>query len=401
VNAARSRRSDAKANDERILDAVVDQVNAVGIDLVSAAGVAAAAGLGTGALYARYDSIDELLVDAWDRRCGPTVGGLVRRVVFVRRAGGPSDDLPHVAATLARPPAPLAAGLHMAMAARRIELLGDVVPGSVRHWLGELGLDRTGSDPSQALDLATATIAVGLASLGLVGDLERTRWTDIGHWLFGPAPAVAADRPTPRAQTTELVGDTDDPVNDALLRGAQAVVARSGVQRTTLARIGRAARLSATATYDRYASRDDLLVELVTQAAATIADPHRKAAVFTSPATLDAAVSALLVPVAQTRRRLFLEFLLASVHDPAVAAAYTACENASNAATAELLTGIYGSLDNARAMVGIAAAVNMGVAIFSELTEVLTEVDWRPVTEMLFTAAGGTSGEPPGGPSPG
>ena len=54
------------ANDAAIRDAAIGEVLRVGVDHVSLRDVGHEAGLTHGATYARYEDVDELLVDLWN-----------------------------------------------------------------------------------------------------------------------------------------------------------------------------------------------------------------------------------------------------------------------------------------------------------------------------------------------
>src|SRR5665213_1138664 len=62
----RTRSARAVANDTAIRDAAVSEVLRVGVDHVSLRDVGHEAGLTHGATYARYEDVDELLVDLWN-----------------------------------------------------------------------------------------------------------------------------------------------------------------------------------------------------------------------------------------------------------------------------------------------------------------------------------------------
>src|SRR5271168_1094263 len=62
----RTRSARAVANDAAIREAAVSEVLRVGVDHVSLRDVGHRAGLTHGATYARYEDVDELLVDLWN-----------------------------------------------------------------------------------------------------------------------------------------------------------------------------------------------------------------------------------------------------------------------------------------------------------------------------------------------
>ena len=62
------RRSDALRNDELILDAALELLRQKGPDRLSTLDVSRTAGLTTGAVYARYENNEEILVGLWEQR---------------------------------------------------------------------------------------------------------------------------------------------------------------------------------------------------------------------------------------------------------------------------------------------------------------------------------------------
>src|ERR1700683_1141944 len=67
----RTRSARALTNDAAIPDAAIGEVLRVGVDHVSLRDVGHRAGLTHGATYARYEDVDELLVDLWNSTLVP------------------------------------------------------------------------------------------------------------------------------------------------------------------------------------------------------------------------------------------------------------------------------------------------------------------------------------------
>src|ERR1700689_4450565 len=64
----RTRTARAIANDAAIRDAAINEILRVGVDRVSLRDVGKHAGLTHGATYARYEDVNELLVDLWESK---------------------------------------------------------------------------------------------------------------------------------------------------------------------------------------------------------------------------------------------------------------------------------------------------------------------------------------------
>lgn len=111
---------------------------------------------------------------------------------------------------------------------------------------------------------------------------------------------------------------SDDPATkDRLLEAAAQACIADGFESVTLADIAERAGVTATAIYNHFASREELLYAAGRRAlddlAATLSPEH------TGPATVHEIALAYLQPDRATTRRLFLELHLAGAHHPDLA----------------------------------------------------------------------------------
>ncbi|MEN9645556.1 MAG: hypothetical protein RL238_2225 [Actinomycetota bacterium] len=378
VTAHRARRRTAVENDQRILRAAVWCIERHGIDGITTVGVAAAAGLSTGALYARYEHQHDLLADVWQRESLDAVQGLVDAALAVPRSGGGPAAVAALAARLAEPSNALRVGAQLMAVTRRIDELADVVPGDVGSMLGEHDGD----------DLGVVALAIGAVLLDGVRGAVGTDWTPIIRWCGAPAPRAVTPWPPAPPFRAEPVHDPDDPVIDALLRATRQVIARSGVERATLQRIGRAARLTPTVVYNRFENRDALILDLVERILRGSATAELRTMVHASPEMLAMHLGTLLSPQGQPRRRLALELLLATMHDVRLAEVAAEVEGLSRDTAAHLLADRYGSDARAADVLAFGAALGYGASVLLELGGDLTTDDWRPFVERAIGAAG-------------
>jgi AcrR family transcriptional regulator len=124
ITIARRRSASSQENDERLLDAALDEIACVGIDRLGMSSVARRAGLTTGALYGRYENVNELAADVWTTRVRDAqfqfLDHAVRRLVD----GDVSIAVADVVRELSVPTRATIAALELLATARRIDELG-------------------------------------------------------------------------------------------------------------------------------------------------------------------------------------------------------------------------------------------------------------------------------------
>ena len=132
----RRRPESAQLNDELILDAAVQEIEAVGVDRLGMSGVARRAGLTTGALYGRYESGGELAAAVWTQRIRDRHFAMLDRAIAMIVDRTVPLDLDDLAAELANPSSETVVALELLGTARRIDELEEVVIPDVNQFLG-------------------------------------------------------------------------------------------------------------------------------------------------------------------------------------------------------------------------------------------------------------------------
>lgn len=423
----RTRRSEGLANDERILDAAVALLDEQGADGFGVADVARASSLTSGAFYARYADLPELLADLWIRRASDTLTALARDAATLA-ATWPRLEAGALAALLESTRERRVAFELMAVTAR-VDELGDVVPASVADALAGTGLaapDRAGASAGSpgrpgpfergapgsrpeiafgrpdVVGLGLLALALGSAAHGRVdsslADAARAmaRWVARGERSWsGPAPV-----PTAPGEIAFVPGapDAADAIPETELRrlrlldATAQVVARSGIGRANLRRISRASGYAHTAVYQEYPSLRDLLVDFVREVAtgtvrAVDPSPARHADVELEAGWLAGIAS----PGGRSIRRLSLEFLVAAAHDPTLAELISAADRDRNEAIAHLVADDRVAIRDAIVAYRYARrAVAFGLAALEETAGGLDGRDWRPFLGTLLAGALGT-----------
>lgn len=248
-------------NAERLLNAMVAETDAHGLDYLRSARVAQAVGLTTGALYSRYENADEMLVALWQERVAEPYLAHVREVVHFVQGALPQQH--PVTQQVLNPTPLLRLGAEFSVVATRNDTIGEVVVPALQSTLIELGL-RDDADPlAGAVIMVAASAAVGTALRSFVTG-TNSGWDGA---LTALRAAAAHATPLTHVPLTEDVPplpiNTGNPVRDALLTSAKRVVARVGFKNATITRIARRAGLSTSAIYQLWEDKEAMLDEAI------------------------------------------------------------------------------------------------------------------------------------------
>jgi AcrR family transcriptional regulator len=262
-----SRRRSAASieTDERLLDAALDELAAVGVDRLGMIGVARRAALTTGALYGRYENVHELAADVWRSRVRDVVIAFLDDIVGALLDGGDPKALARVLETLEQPPREIAAGFELMVCARRIDELEEIVAPEIEAWTKRSRATLRARDQRRRAQVLFATGSVAGMLLHAIPSARTVDWKDLLRHI-GESFTRDYDPPAERfaAERTGLVRSAlGDPHQDALIEAVAGITARVGFERATASRIARRANLTSGAIYARYHSKDDLLADAV------------------------------------------------------------------------------------------------------------------------------------------
>lgn len=380
---ARRRSSRSVANDAIIRAAIVDEIAVVGVDVLGPTGVARRAGLTTGAVYGRYESVPEMLVDVWitDLR-DPHVHDLNRLISAMDQSGDPTDMV-EVVTNLASPSTQTRAAVELLTAAHRIDELDEVIGDDVAQWRQVWGIG-TGDDDRDARVLWTLAAAWGVVLFALAG-LPDPGWQRSFRWAHRAArtPYVAGHAPGP-VEVPDLQVDTGDEMRDQLLTATMEVISRVGLERTTTSRIARRAELGQNWIYAGYASKEDLLVDTLAVLLNKVLAQSEREVLAAAPlddrlAGVARSVTTYLAPSLRSWRILRLEAHLAARHRPRAAAVLVegfeeslrTYPAATGLVEPERIAGI-------QPLLRYFVASVLGVGLVDSLFGSLQDVDWRP-----------------------
>jgi len=257
----RARSARAIANDEAILEAAIAEVLRVGVDHVSLRDVGHHAGLSHGATYARYEDVDELLVDLWNSILRhraiamfdvcmhaaqePTITSISAIFDYIKQSS-PADN----------------AFIQVLFTARRIPTLHEEVEPFIHDYL-EMGL-RVSSDES-----ASFVRGIMVFSMMLLQIFTRTVFeTEDGYLDLLQDLMLETLQTDPRdiseleiTKSDDWISiDEGDDLKQQLAFATVNVVGKSGYMRATISRIARRANCSPGAIYKLYPSKEDLVI---------------------------------------------------------------------------------------------------------------------------------------------
>jgi AcrR family transcriptional regulator len=260
----RRRSGRALANDEIIRTAAANEIVRVGVDRLSPREIAQVAGLTHGAIYARFESVDELLIDLWNstlRERLAIMSQLSKSVAMdpsARTVGELFDFLRHADAC------DLAA-IEVLLVSRRIPSLGEETEGFVREHLETI-------EASPATHMC-AVVLFGLAMVQIFVNAQFGSDSEYESALEKLLiDALGTTTPDSRGGNSR-VNPTRVPVqNDRarhlsgrdlrsdLAHATYDVVGKSGCVGATISRIARRSNCSPAAIYLLHRSKQDLMV---------------------------------------------------------------------------------------------------------------------------------------------
>lgn len=384
------RRKTALELDRVIRRAAVTVIRDGGPDDLNLSAVARAAGATTGAVYARYENRQELLLDAWNGEAAAAVQQLI--ALGGRMSRGDAQAASIAAAQMQANDPALAAAIALMIVAPRIEELDEALLPQLRSWFDD-------SDQSRA-GLLCVALLLGAAAFDAAADAPKRSWDLPLQWAAQqglPAPPHAGNPDSRKPQQPqdddllELVPvDTGDEIRDELLRSMALIVTKSGFTRATTSRIARAVGYPQSAVFELWPTRADLLTQFTTaslQAMVRTTSPLGAAALAGDAAGANQALARILSPAYRRTRRLRLETVLAAMSDRQVAGAVSA----SDAAALQVMQTMLGS-QPAPGILALAEAVRatvLGLVLLEETVGGCADLDYSGPIGVLLSAVPG------------
>ena len=365
-----------------------------GVDALSMQRVAAAAGLSTGPLYARYDAPEDLVVELWASSLRDELGMLLDDVAAWCDEPGPPPS--HLARSLAEPSQAQRALIETLAVVRRYPFAAEEIRADLGQDLAQVA-DATASLP-RSVPTSLAAVVLGALLLSPFATAEGpdsagALLEQMGAMLLGIDRAVDVRRePVPRVASLRIP-ESGDEVADAFVRGAVLVTARSGYDRATTNRIARAAGRAFTSSYSRFRSKDEILRHSAEAMLGQLLgwSPFELTGLDRG-ASLELALSLQLGALSEEGRlwrQLRVELAIAARHHEDLAEAFGAALGRSRGELLERLGHRAGALEpemraTALSIWSLTRAHQFGMAVLAGAAELGSVLDWTPSIALLL-----------------
>jgi AcrR family transcriptional regulator len=259
---SRKRSARAIANDAAIREAGIDEILRVGVDHVSLRNVGARAGLTHGAAYARYEDVNELLVDLWASKCSERA---VQLFTLCRRAAeDPNTTTVHELIEVVHHASKYdVASIQLLLTARRIPVLLEEVERFINEYLTRDNFN----SPVASSAFTRAVCVYGLMTAQIIHEYhiqKKSQYLDVLEaWLLKSLTSNAADivRASNANTVDPFLAESSDDQRTVLAYATYVVVARSGYSNATISRIARRSSISPGAIYNLSDSKEELLAD--------------------------------------------------------------------------------------------------------------------------------------------
>ena len=407
------RRADAARNDDLLLDAALELLREKGPDRIAALDLARLAKLTTGAVYARYENNEEILVGLWQHRiCGPMRAFFEASLPAITPGLHRAEAQAIMAKAISNPHGPLRPGISLLIASARIPELHEIIVPEIQGWLHEMGISDDRSDVASLHKLKIIGFVLGCLYFAAADMFDFDDWETIkplAHYIL-EHPSIEGVADIPDATPPSIVVTTDNEIRDALVNGAARVIARGGVERATTQRIARAAGLPPSALFSEYRTRQALFgdvaekllhliyrgarAEEILPTADQTSGEVSKPTDFSDPRLVmhrlfltqrgTATNMALLSPAAKEQRRIRLEFHLAAITDPVIKDALLKADVMATEHATSLLNSLFG-IPNflAEPTVRMARLLLQGSLLLEEISDSLNGRDLRYIYKPL------------------
>ena len=361
------RRADAARNDEILLDTGLQLLREKGPDRLTALDLARRAGLTTGAVYARYENNEEILVGLWQNRIREPLRQFFADAVQTLTSD--ADDDPVLRAITEDTPSLLGA-ISLLIATPRVTELGEVIIPDIQNSLRDLGISDDIRDVRSTQLLSAVSAALGSLYFAAAGMFSSDEWPMIRMMMRHVTAHTAVESwppMTPRVPF-DIAIDTGHETRDAFVNAAAGVIARSGMDRATTQRVARAAGLPPSALFAEYQNRQALFADVAAKLLQEIYQEHRYrqlyGAVSLDPVSADPPTDwhdprlqnfrdlmtssvaestlGLLAPIGRDHRRIRLEFQLAAIHNSDVRSELQRVDESTNDMAARMQQSLFG-----------------------------------------------------------
>jgi AcrR family transcriptional regulator len=379
---ARRRSMRALGNDGAIRTAAVTLVLRDGIDAISFRDVGRIAGLTHGALYARFEDVEELLVDLWNEVLNHRAVGLFR--ASMEATSNPDQETVKALFDFVRNALPTdAAMVQVLLSSRRFPILREEVDTFIHEDLETISIDVSNANQSRAL-LVFGLITVQILQNTLFGlndaDLDFLQAVVLDALQVNPNEVEPVEL---REPSDRIILAPNGDLRSQLAFHTFGAVGKSGYTRATISRISRRASCSPGAIYKLYPSKEDLVIAATRKimeapwitlgALAEILDEGALAQLLFSAASSQNDV----------RKSFNVEIAMASGHSDKIRAAVET-QLQGLEILVPFLDGVSDEQKNQlRYVIRAIIAVTLGTSFLSTITKATDQIDFNQFAEPL------------------
>lgn len=411
------RRADAARNDDLLLDIALELLREKGPDRIAALDLARLAKLTTGAVYARYENNEEILVGLWQHRISGPMRAFFEAALPALTPGLQRAEAQAIMAkAISNPHGPLRPGVSLLIASARIPELHEIIVPEIQEWLRDMGISDDRSDVQSLQKLGIIGFVLGCLYFAAADMFDFDDWESIkplAHFILAN-PSIEGLAKIETRQPSTVTVRSDNETRDALVAGAARVIARGGIERATTQRISRASGLPPSALFTEYRTRQVLfndvaekllrsiyrqsraedgqgLVEVQPQQSSSTPtdydDPRLVAHRHQVAHTAAALQQALIAPEGLEQRRIRLEFHLAAITDPDIHKALANADAAATQFTADQMNAAFGiPTEFAEPLMRMSRLFMQGNMLLEEISHFLHGRDMRYIYKPLGEA---------------
>ncbi len=377
---SRDRSKRAVKNDIAIRAAAAEMILKVGVDSLAFRDVAKAAKLTHGAIYARFEDVEELLVDLWSNSLAKRAISLFE--VVSRAVARPTKNSVETVMDRVRRPLPEdIVMIKVLWTSRRHVIVHEEVESFIHDYLETGNPDMREPLRSRALCLFSFVMLALFASFqSRLEEHDLDNFENIIYEILASPPDEANTVAFDELIVRGVPLPTDD-IKDKLTYHTYLAVGKSGYSRATISRISRRADCSPGAIYKIFPSKEELVIGSVNvnmtapwiriAALATILDPGKLAQILYSAASTENNV----------RKHFVLEVTMASAYNEKLRSAVS--RRMSDIESVVPLIGELSDFEVAqlKSMIRFVTFTTMGVSYLSTVTKATDHVDFSQFAE--------------------
>lgn len=226
-----SRTDQSQETDERIARAAIELVNDVGPDLFTATELARRADLTTGAIYRRFDSVDDVLKAIW-RICWSSLRRFAEASYFGNSRSESEFDV--AISEYVKPSSKARAAALILSCSRRVALIDQQVREDAWQYCSPTEV----TDPvEKGLRFASLSLALGRCLLSEVVAVDSDALREVARVMIGPPEVQELIRVDSSPRVYELVNQAE--IDADLLIAGVSLISQVGFEGTTASRIAR------------------------------------------------------------------------------------------------------------------------------------------------------------------